>query len=214
GLSWEEFMEQRIMKPLGFEKSKASYNRVTDKSNIIDAHVVVDGKIKQIPHDWSETANAAGGIMSNIKDLSKWLIMQLNNGSYGDGKQLIKPQTQNEMWSIQTPTPVAMTSPYETQFGGYGSGWALADVKAMKQVGHTGGLLGTVTQIVMIPKLNLGIIVLTNQQSGAAFLSISNTIKDAYLGYENRNWVKQYSNRMDKATADAKQITDSIYDLV
>jgi hypothetical protein len=33
-----------------------------------------------------------------------------------------------------------------------------------------------------IPELQLGIIVLTNQQSGAAFNAITNTIKDSYLG--------------------------------
>lgn len=214
GMSWEEFIEQRIMKPLGFEKSKASYNRVTDKSNIIDAHAPVNGKIQMIPHDWSETANAAGGIMSNIKDLSKWVMMQLNNGKYGEGQQLFKPETQWEMWSIQTPIPVAMNSPYGTQFQGYGLGWVVSDVKGMKQVGHTGGLLGTVTQITLIPSLNLGIIVLTNQQSGSAFHAITNSIKDAYLGYENRDWVGRYEAREKKMFEQDKKVMDSIQNLV
>jgi hypothetical protein len=51
--------------------------------------------------------------------------------------------------------------------------------KGYKQVTHTGGLEGIVTQTTYIPELQLGIIVLTNQQSGAAFNAITNTIKTA-----------------------------------
>jgi hypothetical protein len=40
-------------------------------------------------------------------------------------------------------------------------------------------LEGIVTQTTYIPELQLGIIVLTNQQSGAAFNAITNTIKTA-----------------------------------
>ena len=59
--------------------------------------------------------------------------------------------------------------------------WFLSDVKGYKQVTHTGGLAGIVTQITVIPELKLGIIVLTNQQSDAAFTAITNKIKDIYL---------------------------------
>ena len=85
-MSWEEFVEQRIMKPIGFTTSKTSYNRVTNNPNIIDAHAPADGKVIMIPHDWNPVANAAGGIVSNLTDLTKWIILQMNDGKYGDGK--------------------------------------------------------------------------------------------------------------------------------
>ena len=85
---------------------------------------------------------------------------------------------------------------YNSNFRGYGLGWFLTDVKGgYKQVYHTGGLLGTVTQFTMIPDLDLAIVVLTNQMNGSAFNTITNTIKDSYLGYENRNWLKKYGTR-------------------
>jgi hypothetical protein len=61
-----------------------------------------------------------------------------------------------------------------------GLGWFLSDVKGYKQVTHTGGLEGIVTQTTYIPELQLGI-VLTNQQSGAAFNAITNYYKSSYL---------------------------------
>lgn len=78
-------------------------------------------------------------------------------------------------------------------------GWFVTDVKGgFKQVYHTGGLIGTVTQFTMIPDLELAIVVLTNQMNGSAFNAITNTIKDSYLGYEDRNWLKIYRERNSK----------------
>ncbi len=209
GMPWEEFIEQRIMKPLGITTSKASYNRVSNNANIIDAHAPADGKVIMIPHDWNPVANAAGGIVSNITDLSKWLIAQMNDGKYGDGKKLFTKEMHDEMWSPQTIIK-AGAGAYNTHFAAYGLGWFLSDVKGYKQVTHTGGLAGTVTQITLLPELKLGIIVLTNQQSGAAFTAITNTIKDSYLGYENRGWIKKMSDRVKGGEAEAKKINEDI----
>jgi len=193
GLSWEEFIETKIMKPVGMTSSKASYNRVTDKSNIIDAHTRADGKVIQIPHDWSDTANPAGGILSNVEDMLTWANFLMNNAVTKDGNRLLSEKQFHELWQLQTPIKVSKNDPYNANFKGYGLGWFLTDVKGgHKQVYHTGGLIGTVTQFTMIPDLDLGIIVLTNQMNGSAFNTITNTIKDAYLGYKDRNWLKKY----------------------
>lgn len=210
GLSWAAFIEQRIMQPLGFDKSRGSYSRVINNPNIIDAHAPVDGKAVAIPHDWHETANAAGGIMSNITDLSKWAIVQMDSGRYGNGKRLFSKKMQNEMWSPQMLVPSGPGA-YNTHFNSYGLGWFISDVKGYKQVTHTGGLIGTVTQFILLPEIKLGIIVLTNQQAGAAFTAISNTIKDSYLGYPDRNWVKTLSDRVNGFNASNKKLMDSIY---
>jgi hypothetical protein len=89
-------------------------------------------------------------------------------------------------------------------------GFFLSDVKGYKQVSHTGGLAGIVTQITMIPEMKLGIIVLTNQQSGAAFTAITNTIKDSYLGITGKDRIKENHDRVVKNEAEAKKITDGI----
>lgn len=201
GLSWAEFIEQRIMKPVGMASSFGSYNRAKAITNKIDAHAPVDGKAIAVPHDWNETGNAAGGIMSNIKDMTTWAEFLLNNFTTKDGKKLVSDKNVQQLWSLQIPDRVAPKNPYDTNFYGYGMGWFLSDVKGHKQIQHTGGLIGTVTQFTLIPDLKLGIIVLTNQQSGAAFNTITNTVKDSYLGVADRNWLKTYGDRMSKVEA-------------
>ena len=207
GLSWEEFIETKILKPVGMTSSRASYNRVTDRSNIIDAHTMAEGKVIQIPHDWSEIANPAGGIVSNIPDMLTWAKFLMNDAVALNGERLLSEKQFHELWQLQTPLNVSPNDSYNSNFKGYGLGWFVTDVKGgHKQVYHTGGLLGTVTQFTMIPDLDLGIVVLTNQMNGSAFNAITNTIKDAYLGYKNRNWLEKYGKR----NADYIKYNDSI----
>lgn len=212
GMSWEEFIEQKIMKPLGMSESAASIQRAK-KNNIIDPHAPVDGKLKVLDVHWSEIANAAGGIYSSVHDMSKWVIMQLNNGKYGDGlkQRLFSEKAQQEMWSPHTIIPVGKNTPYNTHFAAYGYGWRLSDEMGYKIVTHTGGLAGIVTQVTLIPELNLGIMVFTNQQVGAAFTAITNTIKDSYFGMPKTDRVKEYHERVLANEANAQNITDKIW---
>jgi hypothetical protein len=101
---------------------------------------------------------------------------------------------------------------YNSNFKGYGLGWFLTDVKGgYKQVYHTGGLLGTVTQFTMIPDLDLAIVVLTNQMNGNAFNTITNTIKDTYLGYKDRDWLKNYGDKNINYLQYNDSIKESVY---
>jgi CubicO group peptidase (beta-lactamase class C family) len=212
GTSWEEFVETRIMHPLGMKHSAASISRLKDRTNIIDAHVPVDGRLKVIPKGEGNVLNAAGGIYSNITDMSKWVIMQMNNGQYGDKleQRIFSEKVHDEMWTPQTIVPVRGKSAYNTHFSSYGLGWDLKDVKGCLQASHTGGLMGIVTQVTIIPELRLGIIVFTNQQEGAAFSAITNSIKDSYFGMEAVDRVKELSERVSNSIAEAAKITDAI----
>jgi CubicO group peptidase (beta-lactamase class C family) len=213
GSSWENFIETHILQPLGMTETATSFKTVVNKTNVIDPHAPVDGKVQVIRRDWSGVANSAGGIYSNITDMSKWIIMQMNNGKYGDGlsKKLFSEDVHEEMWTPQTIIPVHGPSPYNTHFASYGLGWFLSDVKGYLQATHTGGLAGIVTQITLIPEMKLGIIVFTNQQSGAAFTAITNTIKDSYLGVTGVDRIKQNHDRVVKNEAEAAKITGDIW---
>jgi len=213
GKTWCDFIEERILKPLEMNYSAASYVRLKDTSNIIAPHVPTDGKLKIISRYKNQTFDAAAGIYSSVNDLSKWMIMQLQNGKYGSEKQLqlFSKKEQNEMWQLQTIIPANPRPPYNTHFSGYGLGWFLSDVKGYKQVTHTGGLEGIVTQTTLFPELNLGIVVLTNQQSGAAFTAITNTIKDSYLDIPYTNYVEIYSKREKDNIAEADKTTAEVW---
>ncbi len=211
GKSWDDFVQERILKPLGMEHSAASWSRLRDTTNVIAPHVPTDGKLKVIKRYTNDIFNSAAGIYSSVNDLSKWVIAQLDNGKYGNGQQLFSEKQHTEMWTAQTIMPLRSAAPYQSYFKAYGLGWQLQDFNGHLQVSHTGGLDGIVTQVIMFPDIKLGIIVLTNQQSGAAFTAISNTIKDSYLGIKNPDHVAALSADRKEKEDSADKITDEVW---
>jgi CubicO group peptidase (beta-lactamase class C family) len=210
GQPWTTFVETRLLKPLGMSRSATLYARLPDPSNVIDGHGPVDGKVQVIRRDMNTLLGPAGGIYSSVADLSKWAMMLL--GGPGAPAPLLTPKTQWELWSPQTILRVGQVPEkylpfsYNTHFSAYGLGWFLRDVRGYKEVSHTGGEVGMVTEVKLIPELHLGIIVLTNQESGAAFTAISNTIEDHYLGMTGLDRVKFMADLMQtRSTDDAKE---------
>lgn len=214
GMSWENFIQKNILDALGMTQSAPAYDLLKDKSDVIDAHAPVDGVVKVIARDHNMNLDAAGGIYSNLADMCKWIIMQMNDGVYDTDKKLLNAATHEEMWTPQTIIPVHGETPYNTHFASYGLGWFLSDVHGYKQCTHTGGLAGIVTQVTLIPELKLGIIVFTNQQSGAAFASVTNIIKDSYFGMKPRDWIKIYKERSDEGVSKEKEILSKVWQQV
>ena len=212
GMPYEDFVETKIIKPLGMTKTADSWYRLKDRSNIIDGHAPIDDRsLVTVGLSFTELANPAGGIYSNITDMSKWVMAQINEGKYGENlsKSLFSKKVHQEMWTPQTI--IKGGSPYNTHFSSYGLGWFLSDVNGYFQASHTGGLAGIVTQVTILPELKLGIIVLTNQQSGAAFTAITNSIKDGYFGIKGKDRIKQLNDSRLSGEIKAKAITDKVW---
>lgn len=214
GKSWTDFIQENFLNPLEMNRTAPNWNLLKDKSNAIVPHVPIDGKLKVIDRYTNPIFDAAAGLYSNVDDLTKWVQFQLDLGKTKEGKQLVSEKRMKELTQPQTLMPYATRPPYNTLFRAYGLGFQLQDIAGKLEVSHTGGLEGIVTQIVMYPQLNLGIIVLTNQQEGVAFISISNTIKDHYLGLPEKDWVSELHELISKSKGEADKITEEVWSTV
>ena len=85
-MRWEDFIEQRLLQPLQMNASAASYNDCKLNTNIIDAHNKVNDTTRVVTRYTSTKDDAAGGIYSNIEDLSNWTLMLMNSGRHADKK--------------------------------------------------------------------------------------------------------------------------------
>lgn len=203
GQSFDAYLEAHFFRPLGMTRSKLSIPDVEADTNRIDGHAPVGNELQLTPGSFTPIATPAAGIFASIDDVTTWVKALLNKGKFGPQLKdsLFSTKTLNEMWTPQTLVRTAR-GPYNTHFLAYGLGWFLSDVNGHFQVSHTGGLLGIVSQVTLLPDMNLGIIVLTNQQSGAAFSAVTNSIKDAYFGIKDKDRVQEYNERrlkMEKA---------------
>ena len=194
GSSYEEFVQSRIIKKLGMDKGcYADLTKLNKNDNIAEPHVEIDGVLKKASRlqELGEpmVIAAAGGLQCSTDALMTWVNMHLDNG-----RGLLSKKQHDELWTPQTIQRVSQSDKewHNTNFAAYGLGFRLRDHHGYKMVSHTGGLLGMVTYIVMIPKTKLGIVVLTNQENGSAMRAIMNNIMQAYLDTGNVDWTARF----------------------
>lgn len=211
GLSWEDFVQKRILDVVGMTTSNVRHSAAEHGGNVATTHAKIDGKLRVIKPFASDNTNPAGGINSNAQDMAKWMIVQLDSGRVSGEKRLFSQRTARELWSPVTPmpigTPAPELAPLRANFNAYALGFGVRDYRGYKIVTHTGGLPGYLSQVMMIPELKAGVCVLTNQESGAAFNAISLYVLDRFLGARH-DWLGGFKTvvaRMDSMLAARKQ---------
>ncbi len=211
GRSWEDFVQSRILAKVGMTSSNVRHSDATKGGNVATPHAPVDGKVRAIAPFDSDNTNPAGGINSNAEDMAKWLLVQLAEGQLADGSALIQPATARQLSTLVTPIPIGPGQPelreLRPSFNGYGLGLALRDYRGHKLATHTGGLPGYVSKVAMILDARLGIAILTNQESTAAFEAIADHIMDAYLGAPASDWIAAYQAIEKRGSAAASSPT-------
>jgi CubicO group peptidase (beta-lactamase class C family) len=156
GMSWADFIEKRLFKPLGMEKCSAVHNRVSKRANQATPHIYVDGKYSIFPYanETNDLMAPAGGVNCSVNGVAKWLTMQLAHGKLPNGEQLISIENHKEMWSPKTITSATLdeASGSAVQTVQYALGWRVYDYMNHQVIGHTGGLGGMLTSVQMIPE--------------------------------------------------------------
>jgi len=206
GITWQNYIRTHFFKPLGMTSSLLSVKELKGKKNIAVPHHVAEGKpplpIKYM--QWDNVAPAAA-VISNVEDMSKWLILQMNNGVY-KGDTILSAKQIYEMHSTQTPDN--MNPGWARYFPGkhfstYGLGWSLFDYKGVKVVNHSGGADGMISQTMIVPEKKIGIVVLTNSVNYLP-TALMYYVLDDYFGEPNNDWsafflrVKKYMDNLDK----------------
>ena len=201
--SWDDFVRQRLLAPLGMSRSVTSV--AVNADNVAAPHLEVKGVVGPMaPMDFAN-AGAAAGISSSASDMARWLTMLLEcaRGKEASAGRtcLLKPESIQRMWSSQTvlgtPDPPLGLEPLKANFAAYGLGFGLRDYRGRKIVSHIGGLPGYVSQVALVPEERLGLVVLTNQEETGAFEAVTYRIFDEYLGapVPPVDWVAAFHNR-------------------
>ena len=194
--TYDDYIIENFFQPLGMNRSLLSIPEIDADANRIDGHAPVNGKLEITGYTFTQIATPAAGIYASINDMGKWVQALLDEGKYGAQLKdsLFSKEIHREMMTPQTLVRTGRGA-YNTHFLAYGLGFFLSDVNGYFQATHTGGLLGIVSQVILFPELDLGMIVLTNQESGAAFNAITNSLKDGYFGIKGKDRIKEYNDR-------------------
>jgi CubicO group peptidase (beta-lactamase class C family) len=209
GLSWEDFISERILKKAGMASSRPRHSADAAGANVAIPHAALETGVTPQPIDENDNMNAAGGIISCAEDMAKWMLVHLDEGRLADGTRLFSERTGRELATIVTPIPIS-TPPAELaalrmNFNGYGLGLRINDYRGRKIVNHTGGLTGYVSRVLMVPELELGIAVLTNQESGEAYNSAIYAVLDHAMGAAPTDWTSAYQKVRTRGRASSAE---------
>lgn len=217
GQPWTQFVKTNILDPLAMNDTVLSVNELKNRNNVATPHRLRDGKTLTLPWYRWDNASAAGGIISSVSDMTKWLRLQLNRGKNGE-QVIFSEATSYAMWAPNTIIPISEKRAKDnptTHFSAYGLGWVLKDYQGKKIVEHSGGYDGMYSRVVMIPEEKLGIVVLTNSMTGVEG-ALANIVLDAALGVSGKDWsadmLKSFTSSQErKAKAHAKWVSERVF---
>ena len=187
GKPWADFVKERILTPLGMNRTTTSIRDLRD--NYAIPHNESGGTLRVLPLGFLDSAAGAVRLNSSVADLSKWIRLQLGRGTF-EGKTIFSRQQSWEMWQPNIMQPISEASSQNNptrHFNAYGMGWGMYDYYGRKIINHSGGLDGMLSYTVLIPEENAGFVVLTNNES-PSFLIMMNKIRDMLVDAPKRDW--------------------------
>src|SRR5215472_9713163 len=105
--SWNDLVEKRLFKPLEMSRSGTVIKALKDP-NATAAHAFVDGKIAVVEPTELDVTGAASSGTSTVADMSKLMLMFLNEGTFKD-KRILKPESVAEMFKRSMASAIDFT---------------------------------------------------------------------------------------------------------
>jgi CubicO group peptidase (beta-lactamase class C family) len=159
GTDWDSLLEEKMFKPLGMKNSSSSISEILNKQNVAVGYMKKAEELKVASFINMNVVAPAGGINSNVTDLSKWLRLLLCEGVF-EGKRLIDEKELRETWTkhIACGPEVRSIIPGAD----YGLGWFLTRQRGYLVAEHGGNALGFSAYIALIPDKGVGYVMLSN----------------------------------------------------
>ena len=217
GQRWEDFVTARILKPTGMAGTFADGSLRFNTINRAQPHARLGppmrgaGPISVLDEKRGLGPNTgpAGGIASSADDMARWIALQLAQGkATGSVKPLWSEAQAREMWQVATPTPtppaVGPMAAAAPKFSGYALGWSVRDWHGERVISHSGGTLGFLTHVLLLPERNVGFVFFLNSEDGEVFQALIYNLLDHYTGQPKTDWFALTSAQKTKQLEAAK----------
>lgn len=174
GASWEDLLLSRLLRPLNMTESRVfGYDTSVFANNFALPYVmVVDDVVLSEPEVYNiKPQEPAGAIASSADDMSKWLLMLVNDGRTPGGATIVNETRMREMLTLHlgiasevAPRNFVRKPDFPVTFTtfGYGYAWLIGIYRGYQVKWHSGGVYAYVTYLVLLPDLDIGIFISTN----------------------------------------------------
>ena len=185
-MPYQAAVQQNLFDPIGMTSASLTRDGLVNSRSWARPHSVGRRPLEVLEPYYR--VPAAGGVNSNIKDMSLWMIAQA-----GGMPNVLSPRVLNTLHQplVKTPGERGRMRKFLERVGDayYGLGWREYDYAGHAIVGHRGGVNGYRSLILFDPKLKSGVVALwnsnTSQPGGLEF-----EVMDMIYHLPFRDWME------------------------
>ncbi len=199
GISWDDFVQQRILDPIGMPRTFPSYHAMLSSGirNVATPHAWIKEEFMPIDYRDNDNCGPAAGMHSTAVDLANYLRMYLQKGMTPHGRILsetsVSALQSGHIACVMEDMPEVPVDPrLVCNFPMYGYGWRVQDYCGFKEVAHSGGVDGMRGRMAIFPEKNCGVAVLTNSEDRRTYMSVMLTVYDMLLGLPMIDWPEKW----------------------
>jgi beta-lactamase class C len=186
GMPYEQAVKHMLFDPIGMTSGSVSMNGLLSNKSWARPHSVGRRELPMV--DTYYKVPGAGGINSNIKDMSLWMLAQM-----GEMPDVVDNKVLDTIHApyVVTPTERGRLRKFLERLGTawYGYGWRSYDYAGHHIVGHRGGINGYRSLILFDPAKKSGVVALwnsnTSQPGGVEF-----EVMDMLYHLPFRDWLE------------------------
>nr|QRD81070.1 lipolytic protein [uncultured bacterium] len=175
GKTFEAVLKEWVLDPLGMEHAFIEPSDVMTHRFAVGHSVTGDGAEVLRPWPLTRATRPAGGLICHVQDLLRYARFHL--GAPDVAKSPV----------ISAESVKQMRTPQVTVWGDerWGLTWGLNRIGGVEMVSHSGGTLGQITQLTLVPERQFAVAVFTNATSGGQITrAVTNRALEIYLGLE------------------------------
>lgn len=135
GQSYADYVEERILDPLGMERSTFSEATFEADEDTMTPYYKQDGSATAGSFPFDESIHAPGGMLSSVRELARYGRMQLNGGELDGERVLPAERIEEARTPVSTREQLIDGTPQE-----YAYGWMVREFLGDTLVCHGGGI--------------------------------------------------------------------------
>jgi CubicO group peptidase (beta-lactamase class C family) len=205
GKAWDEFVTERLLNPLDMSNTFFRKKDILEQDNRAIGYQTNSEKHVPVPYGNIYFMGGVGCMSSSVSDMIKWVQFHLNGGRVGE-QQLIPFNMVKELLTTIVANEVLPWNHFpEYTDQSYGICWLIEYYRGHKIISKDGGVDGYLSDLVLIPELDFGIISLTNSINHTTIQMLQNMIFDQLFGFTADNWMDRYEKESLRLEDLAKQ---------
>jgi len=160
GAAYDRAMQEQFFAPLGMTRTTFDFARAQRGNHASPHGDDFYGKTRIADMGLNYTiipARPAGAVWTSPRDMSRWVLMELNKGKTPEGKVLISEPN----WAVRY-APQVMAG----EDTSYGMGLFVNRQYGITIASHGGDMLGYHSNMIWLPEHNMGLTILTNADPG------------------------------------------------